>query len=98
MQELIQVIVKPPGELPEVRTIPNTLEALQEIVGGYIETVTVETDLVAIVNEEGRLMGLPYNVHLCGVPIVGPLIFAGVDGDEFCDVPDGVPELISFGR
>lgn len=98
MQELIKVIVKLPGELPEVRTIPNTLEALQEIVGGYIETVTVATDLVAIVNEEGRLMELPYNVHLCGEPIVGPLIFAGVDGDELCDVPDGVPELISFVR
>ena len=98
MKDKIKVIVMLPGELPEVRTIPNTLEALQEIVGGYIETVTVATDLVAIVNEEGRLMDLSYNVDLCGVPIVGPLVFAGVDGDEFCDVPDGVAKLIPFRR
>ena len=47
-----------PGREPEMADIDNTLKALQQAVGGYIETVTLpRTGLVVIVNEEGRLMG-----------------------------------------
>lgn len=35
--ETITVVVAEPGKAAEVREIPNTLEALQDIVGGYIE-------------------------------------------------------------
>lgn len=52
--------------------IPNTLEALQAEVGGYIETVRLAEDILAIVNEEGWLMDLPENQHLKG--IVGPAV------------------------
>lgn len=52
--------------------IPNTLEALQDQVGGYIETVKLSTEIIAIVNEEGHLMGLPKNRHMTG--IVGPMV------------------------
>ena len=34
MEEKIRVIFKEPGKPAEVREIPNTLEALQEAVGG----------------------------------------------------------------
>ena len=37
----ISVYVKMPGKPPEKQTIPNTLEALQGIVEGYIETTTL---------------------------------------------------------
>ena len=84
----IFVIVKEPGKAPETREIGNTLAALQEIVGGYIETVTLATDLVIICNEEGRLLGLPFNCRICGWDFVGTVILAGVQGDEFSDVPD----------
>ncbi len=68
--------------------IDNTLEALQNLVGGYIETLTVFEDAVLIFNEEGRLRGMPYNCTFCGVNLVGPVVLAGVDGDEFTDAPD----------
>lgn len=74
--------------MPETQTIPNELEALQTIVGGYIETVTLATDLVIICNEEGKLLDLPYNCDICGASFVGTIIFAGINGDEFADVPE----------
>lgn len=83
----MRVIRKRPGEAPEIVEIENTLEALQKEVGGYIETLTLTQDAVIICNEEGRLHGLPYNCTLCGAAFVGTILLAGVDGDEFTDVP-----------
>ena len=82
----MHVIYKAPGCPPEPRDIPNTLEELQEAVGGYIETVTFATDACVICNEEGRLMGLPYNCEFLGVGFVGPILIVGVNGEEFTDV------------
>lgn len=36
------------------------------------------------------MMGLQYNCNLLGIDFVGPIIFAGVDGDKFSDVPEAV--------
>ncbi len=83
----IKVIIKQPGRVPYVTNISNTLENLQKTVDGYIETVTLCSDLVIVCNEEGRIRGLPHNCKVCGVDFVGTVVFAGVDGDEFCDVP-----------
>ena len=84
----IKVIVKRPFEpVGRIREIDNTLKALQEIVGGYIETVTMTSDAVIICNEEGRLMGLPDNCSICGVNFVGTIIAAGVKRDRFTDFP-----------
>lgn len=80
------------GRTHEVIEIENTLEALQKAVGGYIETVRLRVDnAVMIVNEEGLLLGLPYNVTasgFAGQPIVGTAIIVGVNGEEFTDIPD----------
>lgn len=39
-----------------------SLEELQEYVGGYIETIgSLDGDHIMVVNEEGKLMGLPFN-------------------------------------
>lgn len=78
--------------------IANTLEALQAEVHGYIETVTLVPDeAVMIVNEEGRLCGMPPNIIasvIAGTEIVGPAIIVGVDGDEFTDLPAEVERHI----
>ena len=50
-----------PGKAPEIVEIENSLEALQEQVGGYIETLTFARDAALIVDEEGKLKGKPYN-------------------------------------
>ena len=66
--------------------IDNTLKALQDAVGGYIETITVATDMVIICNEEGVIRGLPFNCDLCGHKFFGNILFVGVDGDDFGDI------------
>lgn len=70
--------------------IPNDLHVLQQLVGGYIETVTFATDAAIICNEEGRLHGLEHNCSYLGVDFVGPILIVGVDGDEFTDCPMSV--------
>lgn len=58
-------LIKADGTTVEVR--PNngtdyTLEELQGFVGGYIEIVpTYKDDEILVVNEEGKLEGLPFN-------------------------------------
>lgn len=96
----MRVIYKAPGLPAEIRDVPNTLEALQELVGGYIETVTVATDAAIICNEEGRLIGLEPNCTLLGVHFVGSIVVAGVEGEEFTDLSeDGVKVFLDmFGR
>ena len=93
----MKVIIKRPcDQFGEEATIPNTLEALQEAVGGYIETVTLpEHNLVLICNEEGKLRDMPYNFthrQMFGAiplqyPIFGTVIACGVEGDVFADIP-----------
>ena len=67
--------------------VPNDLHAIQELVGGYIETVTLATDACIICNEEGQLLGMPDNCWFCGIKYYGPILLVGVDGDEFTDAP-----------
>lgn len=83
----ILVIVKNPGKDAYVEPcFENTLEAFQKAVGGYIETVTFATDACVICNEEGRIMGLPYNCTFCSHDFVGPILIVGVKGEEFCSL------------
>lgn len=84
---MISALLKRPGEMPRHVNISNSLEALQKNVEGYIETVTITTDLVVICNEEGRLRNLPYNCTICGHDFVGTILIVGRDGDEFADLP-----------
>jgi len=100
----MKVIIKRPcDQFGEEATIPNTLKALQEAVGGYIETVTLENGVVLICNEEGKLRDMPYNFTLRIPPrammfevinelfgqckFFGTVIACGAEGDEFADIP-----------
>ena len=99
----MKVIIKRPcDQFGEEATIPNTLRALQETVGGYIETVSIDDhELVLIVNEEGKLRDMPYNFSaLCSVHIYsayvewreqlfGTVIVCGTSltKDTFEDIP-----------
>lgn len=93
MKEQIRVIVKNPGMRAEPRIIPNTLEELQGYVGGYIEVWPLAPGAVIICNEEGKLLGRPFNFRLRWEDFVGPVIFCGVDGEDFTDWPGGFARL-----
>lgn len=84
----MKAIRKKPGCAPEIIEVENTLEALQQEVGGYIEAVTLPYGAAIICNEEGRILGLPDNGRVCGVDFVGTILVVGRNKDEFCDVPE----------
>lgn len=90
----MKVCFKAPRANAVMVEIENTLPALQEAVGGYIEVIPFAPDAVIICNEEGRLLNLPYNCMICGMEFYGPVLICGVNGEEFCDVPDAVARLI----
>jgi uncharacterized protein DUF3846 len=65
-EDRIQVVIVEPDKKPYKKTIDNSLEAMQAIVGGYIENVRIASTqkgamVSLIVNEEGKLIGLPVN-------------------------------------
>ena len=79
--------MKTPGHEGHTVIIPNDLGVMQQLVGGYIEAVTiVHPDLVIICNEEGKLRGLPYNCTIDGVDFVGTIVAGSVDGNKFASI------------
>lgn len=87
-KETITGLYKLPGKKPEARVIPNTLEALQELVGGYIEAVSVPVGggCVFICNEEGKLRGMAPNFYYRGDILVGPVFICCISGEDFSDL------------
>ena len=83
----ILVVVKEPGKPAYVEpSFENSLAAFQHAVGGYIEVATICEDLVLVFNEEGRIMDLPYNCTVCGLPLVGTVVAVATDKDEFASI------------
>ena len=94
----IMVVIKEPGKLARVDPLfDNTLESFQSAVGGYIECVQLAPDVVLICNEEGKLLGLPFNVHIRGDDIVGSVVVVGVRGAEFASLRSvWIPKLLDL--
>lgn len=93
----MRILFKEPGKEPRTMIIPNTLKMLQDLVGGYIETVRISDKGILIMNEEGKLLGLEPNFYLgaIGDTIVGPVLVVGEDGEDFASLPDDEATEIS---
>lgn len=63
MNNIIKGILVQPGYVPVVVEFNETLERLQDLVCGMIESVYLgqDEDVDIFVNEEGKLIGLPLN-------------------------------------
>jgi hypothetical protein len=87
----IQVIVKEPLQDPQLRTIDNTLEAMQDIVQGRIEIVHFDPhDRVELVcNEEFLFQAMEPNVFL-------PAIDTLICGPLFLAAPENTPEGVQY--
>lgn len=70
--------------------IPNKLGVLQQLVDGYIESVTIEEDACVLCNEEGRIRGMEHNCKYLGIDFCGPILIVGTKGEEFTDCPMSV--------
>ena len=78
----IKAIVKRPDELyGHVCNISDSLQNLQKIVEGYIETLYLTDDVVVICNEEGLLKNLPNNMRIHDQELVGTIIVCGFGAD-----------------
>jgi hypothetical protein len=82
------LIIKANGEEIPVQPANGTdfsLEELQNIVGGYIETVMLPNGNLLVLNEEGKLEGLPLNTTATDLynnpydAIVGDVLVCDVD-------------------
>ena len=90
----LKILVVEPMKPCEVREIPDTLEALQQTVGGYIESVSFEREAI-VCNEQGKVLGLPYNRPLLDenglIPLdilQGTFFITGVSGESFVSLTD----------
>lgn len=93
----IKVLVCRPNEAPQVEEHADTLETWQELVGGYIEEIYPhDDDTCIILNEEGKIIGLPLNRPLkaetgrtydvmCGTIVIAR---APQDSDTFASLTD----------
>ena len=78
---LIKAIILRPGHAPKITEIEDELRTYQKIVDGYIEPVTIGNELVALVNEEGKLLGMSPNFSIGYTTIVGPAVIVRDRGD-----------------
>ena len=99
MNNKLKVLVVEPMEAPYVKEIEDDLKAMQEIVGGCIETVYPFDDPVVLVcNDEGKLEGLPFNRALKDDHgetydiIQGNFFIAGLGEEDFASIPDDMIE------
>ena len=90
----MKILIVEPMKEPYEKEIQGTLEEMQAIVGGYIQAVYPFEDPVAVVcNEEGKLIGLPYNRLLrdvAGRPydvLCGTFFVAGLGEADFASLP-----------
>ena len=78
----MRAIIKEVGKAPYIKDIDNTLEIFKKLVGGYIEVVRMDEDILIICNEEGKLQGLPPNFTIGRDFIAGTAVFVSFDGKE----------------
>ena len=84
---------KEPGNAWKRIEIPNTLEAMQKEVGGYIEVVQLTADTAVVCDEEGRLHDKDYCWTIGRIDFVGTILLVGTGEEDFKDVPDSATIL-----
>ena len=99
MRERLTVLCVKPEKKPACIEIEAGLDALQRAVGGYIEAVYPYEDPVAlIVNEEGKLNGLPLNRALRDEDndiydiVAGPFLIVGLGESNFTSLTPALME------
>ena len=89
----LKVLIVEPGKAPYPAEIPSGLESLQRQVGGLIQALYID-DAALICNEEGKLLGLPFNRPLFDEEgdlydiIAGTFLVVGLTEDDFTTLSD----------
>ena len=92
----IMVLHKRCGHAPRIIDVPDTLESLQNLVGGCIEVVPLTAHVVLVCNETGKLDGLDPNPFMGMPDLVGDWFICGVSGEDFCSLSKDVAAYLYF--
>ena len=86
----MRVVLVEPGKRARPAEIGEELHAMQELVDGPIQVLYPWPDKAAIVcNDEGKLLGLPYNRVLEDYDIIaGTFFVCGIHGEDFCSLTE----------
>ncbi|MDT1943978.1 hypothetical protein CKN99_13050 [Carnobacterium maltaromaticum] len=88
-EDNIRILKVEPQKEPEVVTLKNDLESMQEAVGGLIEIIDLSETACVLCNEEGKLNGLEGNRSLGNDILVGTFYVTGSDYDgNLCSLSD----------
>ena len=79
---------KPLTNKSEIVEVENTVEGIQEMIGGHFECVTIEEGICLLCDEDGKLKRLQPNCIYRGDIIAGPILIVGTQGDEFTSIPE----------
>ena len=100
--ERMRVLVLEPLSPPEVKEIPHTLSAMQELVGGNIEcSYPWPEDAGLIASEDAIALGYPLNRALTDSDgniydiIKGTCFICGLSYGDFTDLPEDLIEKFS---
>lgn len=91
----MRILYKEPFKDAEVKEIEDDLKVMQELVGGYIETVKIMNgvDIVMVVNDMGKINNLKPNIISSQDVIVGNIFFVGIDIPEMRGLTDKELEI-----
>jgi hypothetical protein len=91
----MRVIIKRPGEHPEITEIENTADALQAAVGGHAVMVGFDGDTYIACNSDDFHERLLYNDRIDDfTAFVHPALFVGMRCEELCGLDDHTADSI----
>lgn len=98
-EKYVKCVIVPADGEPYITRLKNDLVHFQQMVDGYIETVTFASDACVVVNEEGIIFGLPINDNIrpvlpAGIEIYGDAVIVGTKGEEFASLKDEIAEWL----
>lgn len=86
----MKIVLVEPGREAREAEITGSLQSMQQLVGGLIQTMYPWEDPVALVcNDEGKILGLPFNRVLEDYDLIaGPFFICGIQGENFASLTD----------
>ena len=83
----IEVYVCEPGNRQYYKEIDNTIEAMQELIGGYVEQISIpfleKQNIYLMADEEGKMKGKDRSVWIDLDWVVGTCFFVKQKGGSF---------------
>ncbi|MCF8017795.1 MAG: DUF3846 domain-containing protein [Vallitaleaceae bacterium] len=101
----MRVVIIEPDKPARIEEINNSLSSMQATVGGYIQVIPAKAisggkslshDLILVLNEEGKLDGLPFNFKLWDGAdyVAGTCFVCKEQGDEMVGLSESEAQMV----